>query len=171
VLQPSYVCEEHIDPKACARRRHFKAFDLIEGESETALALRWKGFRPTSARRPRQASPRLSNTISERMPLYVMVDGDIAQTLGAILRTRCASKAKILVIDGVVCGLRLHRLGRIRMPSQTVPVTVKSWYSARTRVPAPGARTATVTSVTAPRGSASERHGSERRPQPLKSKV
>src|SRR5438034_5916560 len=46
VLQPSYVCEEHIDPKklADAIGEHFKAFDLIEGESETALALHWEGI-------------------------------------------------------------------------------------------------------------------------------
>src|SRR5439155_23764643 len=37
VLQPSYVCEERIDPKklADAIGEHFKAFDLVEGESET----------------------------------------------------------------------------------------------------------------------------------------
>src|SRR5207302_2029374 len=46
VLQPSYVCEEHIDPKklADAIGEHFEAFDLIEGESEAALALRWEGI-------------------------------------------------------------------------------------------------------------------------------
>src|SRR5258706_121570 len=83
VLQPSYVCEEHIDPEklAAAIGEHFKAFDLIEGESETALALRWEGI-PSYERIAALAQGirrGLSNTISERMPLYVMVDGDIAQ--------------------------------------------------------------------------------------------
>jgi len=54
VLQPSYVCEEHIDPKklADAIAEHFKAFDLIEGDSEAALALRWEEFRPMSVSPP-----------------------------------------------------------------------------------------------------------------------
>jgi ethanolamine utilization protein EutA len=131
VLQPSYVCEEHIDPEklAAAIGEHFKAFDLIEGESETALALRWEGI-PSYERIAALAQGirrGLSNTISERMPLYVMVDGDIAQTLGAILRDEMRVESEILVIDGVVLwDFDYIDLGRIRMPSQTVPVTVKS---------------------------------------------
>jgi ethanolamine utilization protein EutA len=42
VLQPDYACGERIDPDALARaiRAHFTAFDLVEGETEAALALR-----------------------------------------------------------------------------------------------------------------------------------
>ena len=45
VLQPPYACDEVIDPAALAKaiRAHFTAFDLIEGEGEVALALRWQG--------------------------------------------------------------------------------------------------------------------------------
>src|SRR5262249_41389409 len=45
VLQQSYVCEESIDVDKLAKaiRAHFTAFDLIEGEGEVALALRWRG--------------------------------------------------------------------------------------------------------------------------------
>ena len=45
VLQAPYVCEETIDPEklATAIRGHFTAFDLAEGETEVALALRWLG--------------------------------------------------------------------------------------------------------------------------------
>jgi ethanolamine utilization protein EutA len=61
------------------------------------------------------------------MPVYVMLDGDIAQTLGAILRDEMGVASEILVIDGVVLwDFDYIDLGRIRMPSQTVPVTVKS---------------------------------------------
>src|SRR5258707_7541982 len=43
-LQPSYVCEESIDADELANaiRAHFTAFDLIDGEGEVALALRWR---------------------------------------------------------------------------------------------------------------------------------
>src|SRR3989442_5026447 len=45
VLQPPYACDEVIEPSALAKviRAHFTAFDLIEGEGDVALALRWQG--------------------------------------------------------------------------------------------------------------------------------
>src|SRR5258706_16325933 len=65
--------------------------------------------------------------MANAMPLYIMVDGDIAQTLGAILRDEMGVESEILVIDGVILwDFDYIDLGRIRMPSQTVPVTVKS---------------------------------------------
>jgi ethanolamine utilization protein EutA len=131
VLQPSFHCEETIDPQrlAAAIREHFTAFDLVEGESDAALALRWEGA-PSYERIAalgRGIRLGLASTVAKRKPLYIMVDGDIAQTLGAILRDELAVEGEILVIDGVVLwDFDYIDLGRIRMPSQTVPVTVKS---------------------------------------------
>src|SRR5262249_4466287 len=141
VLQPSYVCEENIDADELAKaiRAHFTAFDLIEGEGEVALALRWRGApsyerllafaegirhglaTTTGARR------RPDTTIERRKPLYIMLDGDVAQTLGAILREELLVESEILAIDGLVLrDFDYIDLGRIRMPSFTVPVTIKS---------------------------------------------
>jgi len=131
VLQPPYPRGDHIDPDQLAEtiRGHFKAFDLVEGESEAALALRWEGA-PSYERIAAFAlgiRRGLANTIAKGMPVYVMLDGDIAQTLGAILRDEMNVASEILVIDGVVLwDFDYIDLGRIRMPSQTVPVTVKS---------------------------------------------
>ena len=131
VLQPPYVCKDIIepDPLAGAIRGHFKAFDLVEGESEAALALRWEGA-PSYERIAAFAlgiRRGLANTIAKGMPVYIMLDGDVAQTLGAILRDEMGVASEILVIDGVVLwDFDYIDLGRIRMPSQTVPVTVKS---------------------------------------------
>jgi ethanolamine utilization protein EutA len=56
-----------------------------------------------------------------------MLDGDIAQTLGAILREELLVESEILCIDGVMLrDFDYIDLGRIRMPSYTVPVTIKS---------------------------------------------
>ena len=56
-----------------------------------------------------------------------MLDGDVAQTLGAILREELDVKSEILAIDGVVLwDFDYIDLGRIRLPSMTVPVTIKS---------------------------------------------
>src|SRR5262249_48264589 len=45
VLQPAFRCEERIDVERLAAtiRDHYTAFDLVEGENEVALALRWDG--------------------------------------------------------------------------------------------------------------------------------
>ncbi len=131
VLQPPYLCRDHIDPDqlAGAIRGHFKAFDLVEGESEAALALRWEGA-PSYERIAAFAlgiRRGLADTIAKGMPVYIMLDGDVAQTLGAILRDEMGVASEVLVIDGVVLwDFDYIDLGRIRMPSQTVPVTVKS---------------------------------------------
>jgi ethanolamine utilization protein EutA len=131
VLQPNYDCTDVIDPAALTKaiRGHFKSFDLIEGEGEVALALRWQGM-PSYERISAFAEGirhGLANTIERKKPVYIMLDGDVAQTLGAILREELLVESEILAIDGVMLrDFDYIDLGRIRMPSYTVPVTIKS---------------------------------------------
>ncbi len=131
VLQPSYECGDVIDAGKLAQsiRGHFTAFDLVEGEKEVALALRWQGA-PSYERISAFAEGirhGLATTIERKKPVYLMLDGDIAQTLGAILREELLVESEILAIDGVVLrDFDYIDLGKIRMPSYTVPVTIKS---------------------------------------------
>jgi ethanolamine utilization protein EutA len=131
VLQPPFVCEETIDVEklAAAIRGHFTAFDLTEGETEVALALRWLGA-PSHERIHAFAqgiAKGMAQTIARKKPLYIMLDGDVAQTLGAILHEELNVQSEILCIDGVVLwDFDYIDLGRIRLPSMTVPVTIKS---------------------------------------------
>ena len=131
VLQPPYVSDEAInaDKLAAAIRSHFTAFDLSEGQSEVALALRWRGA-PSHERifAFAQGIVRgMANTVAQQKPLYIMLDGDVAQTLGAVLREELDVRSEILCIDGVVLwDFDYIDLGRIRFPSMTVPVTIKS---------------------------------------------
>ena len=131
VLQPPFVCEETIDPDklAAAIRAHLVAFDLTDGEAEIALALRWQGA-PSHARIFAFAQgivSALPRTVARKKPLFIMLDGDVAQTLGAILREELGVESEILAIDGVVLwDFDYIDLGRIRLPSMTVPVTIKS---------------------------------------------
>lgn len=131
VLQPAFACGETIDPGQLAQaiRDHFKAFDLLEGDAEVALAFRWSG--PPSY--PRIAAfaagivQAMVVTLERKRPLYLILDGDLAHTLGSLLREEMVVSSEILVIDGIVLwDFDYIDLGRIRMPSQTVPVTVKS---------------------------------------------
>jgi ethanolamine utilization protein EutA len=131
VLQPPYECGEDILPAelAGAIRGHFSAFDLEEGAVEVALALRWRGAPsyPRIAAFAQGIAQGMQRTIAGGKALYIVLDGDIAQTLGAILREEMKLRNEILVIDGVTLwDLDYIDLGRIRLPSHTVPVTIKS---------------------------------------------
>jgi ethanolamine utilization protein EutA len=146
VLQPPYVCEEAIDPErlASAIRAHMTAFDVSDDEREIALALRWQGL-PSHERLYAFADGirrGLAERIVKKQPIYIMLDGDVAHTLGAILREELHVTSEILAIDGVVLwDFDYIDLGRIRMPSYTVPVTIKSLvFSEDPRGPRPRQR-------------------------------
>ena len=131
VLQPPLRLDGPIDAAkvAAAIAEHFKGFDLVEGESEVALAFKWRG-EPSFERLSglaRGVTQALRRTIEKEKPVYLILEGDVAQTLGAILKEEWGLRSEVLVIDGV--GLRdfdYIDLGRIRVPSNTVPVTIKS---------------------------------------------
>jgi ethanolamine utilization protein EutA len=60
-------------------------------------------------------------------PIYLVLDGDIAHSLGALLKEEWSIASEVLVIDGVsLWDFDYVDLGRVRMPSYTVPVTIKS---------------------------------------------
>ena len=126
-----------------ALQRAFSTHDLVEGDQDVAISLRWSGA-PAYARLSALKDgllDALPRTLAAQRPLYVVVDGDIALTLGYLIHedprvggapgsapgdaTRPGSE--VLVIDGIVLwGFDFVDLGRIRMPSNTVPVTIKS---------------------------------------------
>jgi ethanolamine utilization protein EutA len=141
VLQPPVRLEGPIDSVqlAAAIASHFAAFDVAEGEANVALAFRWRGepsFERLSAF-ARALTLGLPRTIKGQKPIYVILNGDIAQTLGALLKEEWGIGSEVLVIDGIALrDFDFIDLGRIRMPSHTVPVTIKSLvFSQDPRVP------------------------------------
>jgi ethanolamine utilization protein EutA len=145
-LLPPFTCEETIDPEQLcnAIRNHMTAFDVADTEREIALALRWTGM-PAYQRLAAFAEGikrGLAGRIARKLPIYIMLDGDVAQTLGHILRDELHVESELLVIDGVVLwDFDYIDLGRIRMPSYTVPVTIKSLvFSEDPRGPRPRQR-------------------------------
>jgi len=141
VLQPTVHLEKTIDADALAAaiREHFTAFDVAEGEAEVALAFRWQGA-PEYARLgafARAITLALPRTIEQRKPVYLILDGDVAQTIGGILKEDFKLASEVLVLDGIALrDFDYIDLGRIRMPSGTVPVTIKSLvFSQDPRVP------------------------------------
>jgi ethanolamine utilization protein EutA len=142
VLAPDYLFGDAIDPAAFAAAvaAHFTAFDLVEGAQDVALALHWRGLPeyPRVAALARGIIAALPETIAQGRPIYLILDGDLAQTLGAVLREDFALRNDLLVIDGVVLwDFDYIDLGRIRLPSGTVPVTVKSLVFSKDSVATP----------------------------------
>jgi ethanolamine utilization protein EutA len=131
ILQPPIVFKETIEPAVVADAilAHRTAFDLIVNDGEFGLAFRWTGA-PSHERISALAEGirrGLADRIARQQPVFVMLDGDIAQTLGAILREELSIENEVLVIDGVTLwDFDFVDLGRIRLPSRTVPVTIKS---------------------------------------------
>lgn len=131
VLQPPYDFEGNLDPNgiADAIRMHRRAFEAEAANTDIALAFHWKG--PPSYERilafARGIAAGMADFIAQKRSIYVALDGDVAQTLGAILREDCQVSSEICVIDGVMLmDFDYIDLGKIRVPSFTVPVTIKS---------------------------------------------
>ena len=141
VIQPQVRLGDTVDPSAvtAAIQHHLESFDLVDGEAEVALAFRWRGA-PAYARiagLARGIVDALPRTIARGKPLFVVLDGDVAQTLGAILKEELKIASEVLVLDGIALwDFDYIDLGRVRMPSFTVPVTIKSLvFGADPRIP------------------------------------
>ena len=131
VLKPTILLADN-PPKediAAAILAHFGAFDLDPARQEVVLAFEFQTA-PEYARIRALADgihAGLAARIAGGHGLYVMIDGDIAQTLGGILREDLLIENDLLILDGIsLRDFDYIDLGKIRLPSFTVPVTVKS---------------------------------------------
>ena len=93
------------------------------------LALHWQG-EPEYGRLLGLAKG-IRDGLAERtargLALYLMLDADVARTLGLILKEELGVPVEILAVDGVeLRDFDYIDLGRVRLPSGTVPVTIKS---------------------------------------------
>lgn len=132
VIPLGLALDSTIDPDEVARAltRSFHRHDRIEGEGEVAVSLHWGGS-PSFERLSALADGlirALPRTLASGTPIYLVVDGDIALTLGHLIEDDPRVSGEVLVIDGVTLWeFDFIDLGRIRMPSLTVPVTIKSF--------------------------------------------
>lgn len=139
---PLALSEAPVDAAAVAAalRKAFTTHDLVEGAQDVAVSLRWSGppaYARLSALKDGLLAG-LSHSVAQGRPLYIVADGDIALTLGYLIKEdpRVAAlpagaedraRSEVLVIDGITLwGFDFIDLGRIRLPSNTVPVTIKS---------------------------------------------
>ncbi len=131
VLMPSVNLAGDLDAQQIAHAiaDHRKAFELADAKTDFALAFRWRGA-PEYERLRALADGivgGLQDRIAAQAPLYIMLEGDAALTLGHILRDEIKLPSPILVIDGMTLrDFDFVDIGRIRLPSNMVPVTIKS---------------------------------------------
>ena len=95
-----------------AIRRHLVALDAEHSGDDVALALAWTGLPAYRRLRAfaRGVRDGLAERIDEGRPVYLMLDGDVAMTLGRLLRDELGVADPLLVVDGLQpARLRLHR--------------------------------------------------------------
>jgi ethanolamine utilization protein EutA len=96
----------------------------MRGSGPIALAVNWSG-EPEHAR-IRALAERVA-AATDRRPLVVASDGDIAATLAAVLRDELHFRGDLITLDGLDLGeLDYIDVGAPQPPSGVVPVIVKS---------------------------------------------
>jgi ethanolamine utilization protein EutA len=131
VVKPVYELGEEVssDAVAGAIRRHLVALDTEHHDDDVALALTWTGLPAYRRLHAFAVGVRdgLADRIADGRPVYVMLDGDVAMTLGRLLRDEVGLTNDLLVVDGLsLRDFDYIDIGRVRHPSRTVPVTIKS---------------------------------------------
>ena len=131
VIRPDFEFTEVFDAEklATAIKRHLEMFDVNNADADIVLAFHWEG-RPEFGRLEALAEGirrALAERISRGKPIYIILDADIALNLGLILHKDFAIDCEVLVVDGLALwDFDYVDLGRMRLPSKTVPVTIKS---------------------------------------------
>jgi len=131
VVRPVYPLGDTVDAPeiAAAVRRRLFALDADRTDADVALAMTWHG--PPAYDRlfafAQAVRDGLAGRIARGRPVYVILDGDVAMTLGRLLREELGVTNDLLVIDGLALrDFDYIDIGRLRHPSNTVPVTIKS---------------------------------------------
>lgn len=131
VLRPAFDFSDNFSATdlANAIRQHMLMFEVDPLREHIVLAFSWQGS-PRYQRVRRFAEGialAMNECIARGLPIYVILDADIAMNLGATLHREFDSDSDILVIDGLTLwDFDSVDIGKLRMPSKTVPVTIKS---------------------------------------------
>jgi ethanolamine utilization protein EutA len=131
VIACDFALGAQIDKAAIAAtvRAALARSDIEEGSSPVALAFAWHGD-PAHARLAALAagiSAALPRTLAGALPLVLLIDGDIAMSLGRVIRHEIAPGANVIAIDGVALKqFDYVDIGRLIELTNVVPVIIKS---------------------------------------------
>jgi ethanolamine utilization protein EutA len=131
VVQTTFEFGEKFDADDLAQaiQMNVLAFELAGTDTDFVLAFHWQGH--PDYHRVRALADGISKGIADRIqqgkPIFIILDADIALNLGLIFKQDLELENEILVIDGVALwNFDYIDLGRMREPSNTVPVMIKS---------------------------------------------
>jgi ethanolamine utilization protein EutA len=130
VASPSYELGEVVDPDALASaiEGHLARCELGPAD-DAVVALSFTGVPSYRRLRPFAEGVRRALTpwVDAGRPLYLMLDADVARTLGSLFRDELGVANELVVLDGLdLRDFDYVDLGRVREPSGTVPITIKS---------------------------------------------
>ena len=131
VLRPAFefVDDFSATDLADAIRRHMVMFEIAPADENLVLAFHWQGTPQYHRIRRFAEGIRLAlvDRIAVGQAIYIILDADIAMNLGAILHDELAVGCDVMAIDGLALwDFDSVDIGKLRMPSNTVPVTIKS---------------------------------------------
>jgi ethanolamine utilization protein EutA len=120
------VCIEAV---AAEVRSALSQADFEEGESPVALTFPWQGD-PSHGRLHAVAAgicKALPRTLEQELPLVLLVDGDVAKSLGRLIRHEIAPHADVIAVDGVqLRAFDYVDIGNVIEPTGVVPIMIKS---------------------------------------------
>jgi ethanolamine utilization protein EutA len=131
VLYPRLALAEEISaPQVAEAIQHaVRRFDLVEGDAPVALAFRWRGdpLYPRLRALAEGIRQGVRRSIERKLPLVLLLDGDVGKTLGDILRHELAVTGDVVSIDGMqLREFDYVDIGEIIQPANVVPVVIKS---------------------------------------------
>jgi ethanolamine utilization protein EutA len=130
VVYPKIELGESVDPAEVAEaiRRHVTKLD-VDVLGEVAFAFQWQGA-PSFVRLNalvRGIEDALTGRLAAGLPLCLLFEGDIARTVGAMLKEDHGHANDVVCIDGVtVTDFEFIDVGAMLEKSQTVPISIKS---------------------------------------------
>jgi ethanolamine utilization protein EutA len=118
-----------IEAVAAGVRSGLAQADFGEGESPVALAFPWRGD-PSHRRLHAVAAgicAALPRTVERGLPLVLLIDGDVAKSLGRLIRHEIAPDAEVIAIDGVqLKQFDYVDIGSVIELTNAVPIIIKS---------------------------------------------
>lgn len=130
VVRPAFALGAEIDAGAVAEqvRRALSRSDHDDA-LPVAVAFAWSG--PPSYARVSAVARGIASALAPRVaagaPILLAIDGDVALTMGRILRDEVVPGTDVIAIDGLrLQDLDYVDLGTVHEPAGVVPVTIKS---------------------------------------------
>lgn len=126
VVQAAIRAGQPVGPLLEAALRKFD-LDRLEPGLAIALSLQEQATYPLLHRVAQEIAALVERSADPRAPLFLVVDADIAKSLGGILKEELAVPGEVIAIDGIDVGdLDYVDIGRPLGVSESLPVTVKS---------------------------------------------